>query len=276
MSSILNRDYLLRHCGSGGIDQLRSKKELRLWGKNIKRIDPSAFKGLNNLEILYLTDNQIEEIGANLFLDLSKLKILSFYNNKLQRLEAYSFKGLDNLEEIRLYDNEIRAIEENAFSGLPKLKKLSLTKNALKRIEAFMFEGLYNLEVLFLCENQIEEIDLDSFRDLTSLKELWLHKNRIRDVDIGCFKPLKATLALLSLYGNRFEPMLFYESFFKRSSMPSKVNVDKIEHDLNENGTFTSDWKKFFQQFPSIKTSIGFVFQSYLYSSIHVIIDIQF
>ena len=89
----LNRELLVIKYG----DELENLKEINLNGgiksnSIIKKIDCDTFKGLANLEILYLDNNELTEIDGNLFSDLLNLKELYLNDNKLKCIDSVYLK----------------------------------------------------------------------------------------------------------------------------------------------------------------------------------------
>ena len=86
----------------------------------LEKIDSDSFKGLENLERLYLGYNEITEI-ENSFECLSSLVDLALNNNRMKRICSNMFKGLCKLEVLNLNGNEME-IDSDAFSGLSNLR----------------------------------------------------------------------------------------------------------------------------------------------------------
>jgi Leucine-rich repeat (LRR) protein len=207
-------------------------KFINLSFKNIKRIIKT--KRLNNLENLWLHNNQITEIkGLN---GLTKLRELWLHNNQITEIKGLN--GLTKLRELWLNNNQITEIkrleklnslqnlwlnnnqitEIKGLYGLTSLQILLLNNNQITEIKGL--DGLTSLQYLSLSNNQITEIKgligLNSLQDLTlesnqiikikglneltRLQKLWLHNNQITDI-----KGLDelTSLRFLSLYNNR-------------------------------------------------------------------------
>ncbi|XP_060067622.1 leucine-rich repeat-containing protein 70-like [Ylistrum balloti] len=88
-----------------------------------------------NLETLYLDNNEIFEVQSHLFLNHSKLRLLSFEMNKIQRVHAESFRGLQSIQEINLQFNQIAMIPARTFTDLSALTTLQLSHNSLVSID---------------------------------------------------------------------------------------------------------------------------------------------
>lgn len=60
----------------------------------LKEIAQEDFKGLKNLEAIFLSNNQLTTLPTNLFEAMPKLKIINFFNNKLEFLSPQLLKPL--------------------------------------------------------------------------------------------------------------------------------------------------------------------------------------
>lgn len=87
-------------------------------------IQRETFKGLKQLKLLDLYENQIKEIESGTFSDLPSLSVINLQHNKLTRIVAESFKNLLNLDTLYLDHNEITAVDLQSF---PNNSKLSVT-----------------------------------------------------------------------------------------------------------------------------------------------------
>jgi len=110
-----------------GLDPLINLENLDLSGNNIRTI--RVLDRLNTLKGLYLSRNQIEEIG----------------------------QLPDSLVELCLDQNQINKIQN--LQNLKKLEILNLSKNNIRRIEGL--DGLDALEDLYLKNNDITSVNLD-------------------------------------------------------------------------------------------------------------------
>ncbi|KAG8433848.1 hypothetical protein GDO86_012280 [Hymenochirus boettgeri] len=129
--------------------------DLKLQGQQpygLTVIPQGFFNGLRSLRALYLTNNRLTSLSANLFDELSKLKYLSLAENcnGIQDLPPGIFKNINNLTELNLENICLQDIKPEVFSTLPNLKKLQLTKNVLKHINVKVLDNMTNLKYLDL------------------------------------------------------------------------------------------------------------------------------
>lgn len=73
----------------------------------ITSIKTTIFRGLNNLQKLYLSLNQIDSIDSQSFKDLENL-IFDLSSNQIASIDAQTFNGLKKLEVLKLEKKRIR------------------------------------------------------------------------------------------------------------------------------------------------------------------------
>ena len=159
-----------------------------LYGNAFAKLTSNMFIGLDSLQELTLTSNQISSIEARSFNGLSNLKTLYLFGNAFAKLTSNMFIGLDSLQELILTSNQISSIEARSFNGLSNLEKLWLDSNNLAIIcvltsNRSMFIGLDSLQELTLASNQISSIEARSFNGLSNLEKLSLSSNQISSIE---------------------------------------------------------------------------------------------
>ena len=95
-----------------------------MWRNQIEQIDVDGFKGLDNLEKLYLRSNKLTKIESNTFQHLTKLKKLNLSENQIEQIDVDGFKGLDNLEKLNLSDNKLSVVESKSFQHFKNIKNI--------------------------------------------------------------------------------------------------------------------------------------------------------
>ena len=76
--------------------------------------------------------NKIKAIQNDLFKNLNNLEQLWLHQNEIDKIEMNSLDSLINLKEIIMYSNHINSIQDGLFKNLNKLEKLWLHENELK------------------------------------------------------------------------------------------------------------------------------------------------
>ncbi|CAL2032446.1 unnamed protein product [Caenorhabditis brenneri] len=190
----------------------------------IRFISPRVFEKLNNLESLFLQNNQLSHFPS--LFRLEKLRHLMLDNNQIQKIDNFSLADLPKLQHLSLAGNQIDIITENTFANLRSLRYLDISNNRIIKILPSALYQLPALDVLHLDQNNLNEIDRDAFRsfsDLQSLKlshnafrrfsceflgsisqvhQLDLSSNQINEIDISC---IARGLRKLSLASNSVE-----------------------------------------------------------------------
>ncbi|XP_063153631.1 fibromodulin [Candoia aspera] len=158
----------------------QSLRELHLAYNQINKIPSNALEGLANLTALYLSHNQIQEIGSNLK-GLNSLILADLSYNQLRRVPD----GLpSSLEQLYLEHNHINTIPEDYFKVSPKLLYVRMSHNILTNEglspNAFNTSSLLELDLSY---NRLQKIP----RVSTSLENLYLQGNKINEFTINSF-----------------------------------------------------------------------------------------
>ena len=152
-----------------------------------------TFSGLSStLGVLYLSDNPLTSLPANVFTGLSKLAGLYLEDNQLTALPAGAFTGLSELKILHLTDNRLTALPAGVFTGLSKLENLHLHGNRLTALPAGVFAGLSKLENLHLHDNELQSLPVNVFADLSELQNLYLTNNQLTTLLTGVFTGLSS------------------------------------------------------------------------------------
>ncbi|KIH50444.1 leucine Rich repeat-containing domain protein, partial [Ancylostoma duodenale] len=125
-------------CSSRGLvafphDLPASTITLNLRGNNIGRISTDDVKGLQHLETLIISENNIRTIDENLLDFLPLLRRVSLARNKLRVIPSLAAQP-SRLVSLDLRHNEISTVDVQAFSYLPHLIQLDLAHNRLQSL----------------------------------------------------------------------------------------------------------------------------------------------
>lgn len=202
-----------------------STKDLYLFANGIEGLTPEDFGGLENLEMLDLSQNKLKELPDRVFEPLTSLRNLDLSSNQITHISEECFKGMALLERLYLYSNHIKTIHPAAFNGLEQLLELKLQGNQLTSLPALSMPRLLLLDLRFnvlpiLGAADLQTPNLESLKlggvGLISLdEELIASLSNLHDLDISgnqleTFPPvLKETEGLihLSLAGNPMGPL---------------------------------------------------------------------
>ena len=185
-----------------GISYARNLNFLNLRECPLTKLESTTFKGLVNLQAIYLNKNQLITIEPTTFNDLTNLKYLKLDENQLTNLDPKIFQGLVNLKVLDLSNNQLTNIDPKIFGGLVNLQRLYLYNNQLAKLDQTSFKDLTNLQILSLDNNKLTDISPTIFDDLINLQELGLSGNRLAKLDPKTIKGL-TNLQGLSLARNK-------------------------------------------------------------------------
>jgi Leucine-rich repeat (LRR) protein len=137
-------------------------EDLHLGKNRISQIKDQTFLGAENLNNLYLYQNEITGISDDGFKGLSGLQELRLSNNKLTHLKKEVLMKMGNLTSLYLAKNEIEVLNADTFAGNPMLKKIHLQGNQLKMIAEKTFDYL-----------KLNELDLSGDPCIELINEHW-------------------------------------------------------------------------------------------------------
>ncbi|KAJ8007187.1 hypothetical protein DPEC_G00114930 [Dallia pectoralis] len=138
----------------------------------------------SSLEQLRLARNRISKIPVGVFSDLHRVTLLELQGNKLQddAVTEVSLKGLSNLVQINLAKNQLTAMP----LGLPvTTTQLFLDGNAIEKIPTDYFKSLPKVAFLRLNRNKLVNTGLPRYVfNVSSILELQLSYNQLTEVPI--------------------------------------------------------------------------------------------
>nr|XP_056711475.1 toll-like receptor 3 [Euleptes europaea] len=197
------------------------------------------FQGLNSIETIYLSYNNLLTLRSDSFvfvpglrklrlrkvgcsnLDISpspfhilkNLTILDLGNNNIANMREDLFDGLHQLEILDMQHNNLARLWKHAnpggpvlfLKGLQNLRLLDLESNGFDELPKKVFHGLSNLRSLNLGSNNLNLLPGLVFNDLASLTYLFLQRNLITAVEEEVFGTVFANLKELDMGSNPFD-----------------------------------------------------------------------
>ena len=156
-----------------------SVHHLNLHSNKIHFIQPGIFKALTNLQVLDLSQNNLDAFAA-LKTDVGRLPSVESLdlsaNGLYTGMSDYFLRDAPALRNLSLDGNSITKIDKSTFAGSSELRKINLHNNVILEIKEGAFESLINLSDLDLSMNSITCI---TDFNLSQLKLLNLSKNSL-------------------------------------------------------------------------------------------------
>lgn len=107
---------------------------LQIDGHKFRVLPADAFSsGLlpSRLERLHLTNGLLDDLPADAFQVLRKLKTLDLHGNQLKELRRNQFKGLRDTEVLDLSHNNLTKVDSSHLADLNKMSWCNLSHNAI-------------------------------------------------------------------------------------------------------------------------------------------------
>ncbi|CAN0233599.1 unnamed protein product [Ectocarpus sp. 12 AP-2014] len=155
--------------------------------------------GRDSIKIIYLTDNSLTTLPADLFEDLGALEALYIGKNPFTVLPAGLFHGLQSLTRLWINGSQLDQLEVGILDDVVALQHLYLHNNNLSSLDDSLLNTLQDLQIFDVRGNNLETLPLAVFGNeaLRSLHTLNLSGNDISSLPLGGFGGLTG---LLNLY----------------------------------------------------------------------------
>ncbi|XP_017782875.1 PREDICTED: chaoptin-like [Nicrophorus vespilloides] len=191
----------------------RNESSFKLLSLNNNSIKVIETKSIPKAKDIYLNQNFIEIILADMFVDITLVEMLHLENNCLKTLTDKSLTGL-TASRLTLRYNEIEKLEANS---IPTVQQVYLNRNRLESLDANIFVNISYIGILDLSSNNISNISEGTFKD-GYFSVLNLYFNNITKITKKTFSGLTRTLNL-SLSHNEIEVL-------EDGSIPRVENLD--------------------------------------------------
>ena len=213
---------------------------------------------LPSLNYLFLENNQMSRIFEGLFSNTKMLEFIDLSNNQITEIPAGLFDNLVNLAVLNLTSNRINRVPPYTFNNLAKLWSLGLQNNRISEIEPFAFHNLTKLVNLFLSNNTIREIFDYTFNNSNSVEYIDLSNNQISGISKYAFNNLSHLLHL-DLSKNNLPTMELWPTYISSNHFVSiNVRYNKIQAFTNTFGWFISNSSSL----PTINSKIDLQFNN--------------
>lgn len=139
-------------------------------GCSIEQVDKDAFRGLEILIELDLSDNNIHVLHPATFRDPFRLRKIYLNRNPIQRLQNGLFSNMSFLQMVEFNGCLISHIEPKTFFNITKLNSLELSGNQLVNIKSEVLNSVPSLMNLEIMNNPWRcDCKLRPFRDLVCI-----------------------------------------------------------------------------------------------------------
>lgn len=163
------------------------------------------FEGAKNLVFLIISNNNITELGASLFVDAPTLTVVDFSYNRIKTINKFAFAEARSLSRLVFSHNNISELNERLFKDLRFLDQIFLDYNQIETIPIDLFSSNVLLQKIILNNNRIAVLSCHHYGGLKYLDTLHLADNRLAEFDPTC---LDSTLDSLNLNGNNLTKLV--------------------------------------------------------------------
>jgi len=137
---------------------------------SIELVDKDAFRGLEILIELDLSDNSIHVLHPTTFRNTFRLRKIYLNRNPIQRLQNGLFSNMTFLQTVEFNGCLISHIEPKTFYNITKFNSLELSSNQLVNIESEILYSIPSLMNLGISNNPWRcDCKLRPFRDLVCI-----------------------------------------------------------------------------------------------------------
>ncbi|XP_046735293.1 protein artichoke-like [Diprion similis] len=204
------------------LNSTANKVSLFFDNNKIHTLKTGSFRGIEGLNHIGLSNNEIKTISRQAFVDLPNLESIVIEDQVAdQSLSTPALKRVVSSENFDEYDDqqnqelsesltgftlrapmleEIGLIESDAFSNLLNLAWIRIRRNSFAVIESKAFHALPNLTTLDLSNNNIIRLSSGAFDDLPKIESLDLRNNRISVINEDAFTNLNSKADAFSLH----------------------------------------------------------------------------
>lgn len=200
----------------------RRMKQLRLLNLEVNLLTkvPEDIRNLSSLQVFYLSDNLISEVGCEEFSNTSALVELYLNSNQITSLHRCSFENLLKLQTLDLNDNLLWMIEDVFSRGPAKLQFLDLSGNSVSVYDDRYFQNLGWLQHLDVSSDKVGRVTSEVFVGLHRLKSLHVTIPLDYECDFRGLKQLEKLTISMTISDTR-NPPKYSQALFQLKSLRS-------------------------------------------------------
>lgn len=174
---------------SGFIENHYAMLKLEIADCGLTNLTAGQLRGMDNLNILNVSDNAIRVLEENTFANLKRLNNLDLSNNKLETLPNDLFASNVELVKLSLRGNPLKHLSMQLFGHLSELKFLDASNCALEKLWSSHkhdeSQKLLNKLAFFdISKNRLKSLHVYDFSTMDRLERIDLSENPIE-----CIKP---------------------------------------------------------------------------------------
>ena len=202
--------------------------------QQLENVDANAFQDLSYIYRLILNENLLTRIPPGMFDWIGLLFFLELADNKLSDLAPDIFSRLLNLTVLDLHGNQLTSLHPDLFKSQQNLEAVDLSRNKLCKLLPETFNPLQQVENLILDQNNITSLHKDTFQGMQKLVWLLLNDNQLSSIEPGTFNGLEI-LRKLQLSGNQLTTIksdVFVGAGRLSELIISKNNISNLPPDV--------------------------------------------
>ncbi|XP_056876980.1 toll-like receptor 13 [Takifugu flavidus] len=200
----------------------RLMKQLSLLNLEVNLLTkvPEDIRNISSLQVLYLSDNLITEVGCEEFSNTSALVELYLDSNRITSLQRCSFENLLKLRILDLNNNLLWKIEGVFSRGPAKLQLLDLSRNSVSVYDDGYFQSLGWLTHLDVSSDKVGRVTSEAFVGLHRLKSLHVSIPLDYECDFRGLKQLENLTISMTISDTRSPPK-YSQALFHLKSLRS-------------------------------------------------------
>lgn len=143
----------------------------------LKVIKSDDFKNAGNVELVYLTNNNIDSIPANGFTGLKNMNEMLLLSSHVSRIHEDAFVGCYSMITLWLFSNPIKILHPNLFNSMTELKALHVIQSGIERLDGRLFRNNLELQSITFQDNNISSIESNLFNNLDKVNLINFFRN---------------------------------------------------------------------------------------------------
>lgn len=123
----------------------------------LKHIDRSKLRNLSEIKFFLISDNDLDVIPPDTFVDLKKLELIDICRNNIKHVSAEWLSTMSNLRVFKARSNQFEMIPANFFKNNLKLEEILFDNNKITRSDVD-FVRMNNLKIVAFLDNKCANV----------------------------------------------------------------------------------------------------------------------